>query len=97
MIVVIDCMIPLPGVWCGMQESWEPKRQSPARPAHPGADRGTVSTCLVISPRLANPDDADISNEVMGRFSRRMPTVGVCLAHQCAGEALVGGSAGHHA
>jgi para-aminobenzoate synthetase component 2 len=43
-------------------------------------------THLVISPGPGTPLDAGISNEMIMRFHRRIPVLGVCLGHQCIGH-----------
>ncbi len=45
---------------------------------------------IVISPGPKRPADAGISNEVLRRFSGRMPILGVCLGHQCLAEVFGG-------
>ena len=40
---------------------------------------------IVISPGPCTPMEAGISNEVIRRFGPRIPTLGVCLGHQCIG------------
>lgn len=45
---------------------------------------------LVISPGPGDPDDAGISKEVIRRLGPQIPTLGVCLGHQCIG-AVFGG------
>jgi len=40
---------------------------------------------IVISPGPCTPLEAGISNEVIRRFSGRIPILGVCLGHQCIG------------
>ncbi len=50
---------------------------------------------IVISPGPCTPDKAGISNDVIRRFSDHIPTLGVCLGHQCIGYAyggIVGGA-----
>jgi anthranilate synthase/aminodeoxychorismate synthase-like glutamine amidotransferase len=42
---------------------------------------------IVISPGPGSPKDAGISVETIRRFAGRMPLLGVCLGHQCIGEA----------
>jgi anthranilate synthase component II len=49
---------------------------------------------IVISPGPGRPEDAGISNEVILRFGERVPILGVCLGHQCIGQAY-GGKVGH--
>jgi anthranilate synthase component 2 len=45
---------------------------------------------LVISPGPCSPDQAGISVAAIRRFIGRIPTLGVCLGHQCIGQALGG-------
>ncbi|MFC1941959.1 anthranilate synthase component II [Chloroflexota bacterium] len=40
---------------------------------------------IVISPGPGYPQQAGISNEVIRRFGTQIPTLGVCLGHQCVG------------
>ena len=40
---------------------------------------------IVISPGPCTPLEAGISNDVIRRFRRRIPILGVCLGHQCVG------------
>ena len=40
---------------------------------------------IVISPGPGTPDRAGISNEVIRHFGPEIPTLGVCLGHQCIG------------
>lgn len=50
---------------------------------------------IVISPGPCTPREAGISNDVIRRFGERTPTLGVCLGHQCIGDAyggVVGGA-----
>jgi anthranilate synthase/aminodeoxychorismate synthase-like glutamine amidotransferase len=42
---------------------------------------------IVISPGPGSPADAGISVETVRRFAGKMPLLGVCLGHQCIGEA----------
>ena len=48
---------------------------------------------IVISPGPCTPKEAGISNEVIMQFGDRTPTLGVCLGHQCIGDAY-GGTVG---
>ena len=45
---------------------------------------------LVISPGPGTPDDGGISLEAIRRLGTRIPTLGVCLGHQCIGQAFGG-------
>src|SRR5437763_15719776 len=47
-------------------------------------------THLIISPGPCTPREAGISNEVLQRFASSVPTLGVCLGHQCIGHVLGG-------
>jgi anthranilate synthase/aminodeoxychorismate synthase-like glutamine amidotransferase len=49
---------------------------------------------IVISPGPCTPKEAGISVETIRRFAGRMPILGVCLGHQCIGEAFGGVVAG---
>ena len=42
-------------------------------------------THVVISPGPCTPREGGISNEVIRHFGPRVPTLGVCLGHQCIG------------
>jgi anthranilate synthase/aminodeoxychorismate synthase-like glutamine amidotransferase len=47
-------------------------------------------THLLISPGPCTPREAGISNEVIRRFAGTIPTLGVCLGHQCIGHVFGG-------
>ncbi len=46
--------------------------------------------CIVISPGPGTPSKAGISVEVIKRFGKRIPILGVCLGHQAIAEAFGG-------
>ena len=48
---------------------------------------------IVVSPGPSTPDKAGISNDVVQHFGPTIPTLGVCLGHQCVGYAY-GGTVG---
>lgn len=45
---------------------------------------------IVLSPGPCSPSEAGISVGVVKRFGERIPLLGVCLGHQCIGEAYGG-------
>ena len=45
---------------------------------------------IVISPGPCTPKEAGISNDVLLRFSGKLPILGVCLGHQCIGHSFGG-------
>lgn len=51
---------------------------------------------IVVSPGPGRPEDAGASNELIKRFSGKIPILGVCLGHQCMaqvfGAQIVGAS-----
>ena len=49
---------------------------------------------IVISPGPCTPKEAGISVEVVRHFAGKLPILGVCLGHQCVGEAFGGTVAG---
>ena len=48
---------------------------------------------IVISPGPCTPEKAGVSNDVVRRFGESVPTLGVCLGHQCVGYSY-GGTVG---
>jgi anthranilate synthase component 2/para-aminobenzoate synthetase component 2 len=46
------------------------------------------ATGLVISPGPCTPDEAGVSTEAVRRLSGRLPILGICLGHQCIGQAF---------
>ena len=47
-------------------------------------------THIIISPGPCTPREAGVSNEVLRRFAPAVPTLGVCLGHQCIGHVFGG-------
>ncbi len=45
---------------------------------------------VVISPGPCTPNEAGISVDLVRRFTGRIPMLGVCLGHQCIGQAFGG-------
>jgi anthranilate synthase/aminodeoxychorismate synthase-like glutamine amidotransferase len=45
---------------------------------------------IIISPGPCTPKEAGVSNEVLRRFAAAVPTLGVCLGHQCIGHVFGG-------
>lgn len=45
---------------------------------------------IVISPGPCTPNEAGASLDVVRKFSGRLPILGICLGHQCIGEAFGG-------
>jgi anthranilate synthase/aminodeoxychorismate synthase-like glutamine amidotransferase len=47
-------------------------------------------THVIVSPGPCTPREAGISNDVIRRFAPSVPTLGVCLGHQCIGHVFGG-------
>ncbi len=45
---------------------------------------------LIISPGPCTPNEAGVSNDVLRRYAATVPTLGVCLGHQCIGHVFGG-------
>ena len=54
---------------------------------------GLAPERIVISPGPGAPESAGISNDVVRHFGPQLPLLGVCLGHQCVGQAF-GGAVG---
>lgn len=46
------------------------------------------ATGLIISPGPCTPNEAGISTEAVRKLSGKLPILGICLGHQCIGEAF---------
>jgi anthranilate synthase/aminodeoxychorismate synthase-like glutamine amidotransferase len=47
-------------------------------------------THLIVSPGPCTPREAGVSNALIQHFAPRIPTLGVCLGHQCVGHVYGG-------
>ena len=47
-------------------------------------------THIIISPGPCTPLEAGVSNDILKRFAPAIPTLGVCLGHQCIGHSFGG-------
>ena len=45
---------------------------------------------IIISPGPCTPNEAGISMEIIRRYAGQIPILGICLGHQCLGQALGG-------
>jgi anthranilate synthase/aminodeoxychorismate synthase-like glutamine amidotransferase len=45
---------------------------------------------VIVSPGPCTPREAGVSNDVIRRFAPSVPTLGVCLGHQCIGHVFGG-------
>jgi anthranilate synthase/aminodeoxychorismate synthase-like glutamine amidotransferase len=45
---------------------------------------------IIISPGPCTPREAGVSNDILRRFAAEVPTLGVCLGHQCIGHSFGG-------
>jgi anthranilate synthase component 2 len=51
---------------------------------------GMAPEKIVVSPGPCTPEKAGISNDVVRHFGSHLPTLGVCLGHQCVGYSYGG-------
>jgi anthranilate synthase/aminodeoxychorismate synthase-like glutamine amidotransferase len=56
----------------------------------PEAAEALAPSHLVISPGPCTPHEAGASNAIIERLGQRIPTLGVCLGHQCIGQVFGG-------
>ena len=56
----------------------------------PGDITDLAPEAIVLSPGPGRPAGAGISTEVVRRFYKTVPLLGICLGHQCIGEAFGG-------
>ena len=54
----------------------------------PGDVERTAPDAIVISPGPRTPADAGVSKDLLLEWGPRVKTLGVCLGHQCIGEAF---------
>jgi anthranilate synthase/aminodeoxychorismate synthase-like glutamine amidotransferase len=47
-------------------------------------------THIIISPGPKTPKEAGISNKIIEKYGKKIPTLGVCLGHQCIGYVFGG-------
>jgi len=52
--------------------------------------RGLNPDRILISPGPCSPKESGLSNEIIRTFSSQIPTLGVCLGHQCIGHVFGG-------
>jgi para-aminobenzoate synthetase component 2 len=45
---------------------------------------------IIISPGPKTPEEAGISNKIIGKFAGNIPILGICLGHQCIVQAFGG-------
>jgi anthranilate synthase/aminodeoxychorismate synthase-like glutamine amidotransferase len=56
----------------------------------PGEVEKLAPAHIVISPGPGRPEDAGFCNDIIKRVGERIPILGVCLGHQCIGQAYGG-------
>ena len=56
----------------------------------PGEVEALDPSHIVISPGPGDPSAAGVSREIIRQLGPKIPTLGVCLGHQCIGEVFGG-------
>jgi anthranilate synthase/aminodeoxychorismate synthase-like glutamine amidotransferase len=51
---------------------------------------GLKPSHVIISPGPCTPNEAGVSNDILRRYGSSIPTLGVCLGHQCIGHVFGG-------
>ena len=80
---------PSPTTWC---RSWVRSAPSPSSsattPSTSRASGSSAPTAIVISPGPGRPEDGGVSLAVVAELGGEIPILGVCLGHQCIGQAF---------